>query len=182
MHRQFLERLSIRKLSSKIFLRTCWQGKRCLQATFPDLSPSLGSYTVRQWFWAQNMGLEAAGSQCAQTVCSAPGSLCVYSEITLFSPPSSTWVELWQQLHLFATTELVSKQKYLAHQIFWVCIILICLVCLCLGDLVIEIWPFIPADLFFRMLSHMCRLCSVLAYGSHVMLVNLMLPKKPWPC
>lgn len=142
-------------------------------ATFPDLSPSLGSCTVGPWFWAQSVRLEVASSQCAQPVCSAAGSLCVYSEITFFSSPSSMWVELWQQLHLFATTELVSKQKYLAHQNFWVCIILICLGCLCLGDLVVKIWPFIPADLFFRMLSHMCRLCPVLAYSSHVMLVNL---------
>lgn len=69
------------------------------------------------WIMVLSVGLEAAGSQCSQPLCSAPGSLCMYSEITFF--PSLPHMSRIVTTVVFVCFSWAGKQaKYLAHQIF----------------------------------------------------------------
>lgn len=143
------------------------------------MPPSSFSSPWKLHCWTMVLSTEGGIGSCTQPVCSAPACVC-----TVKLPFISSFCHV-SRIVTTATFVCYSwageQAKYPAHRIFWFCIVLICFVWLCLGDLAIKIWPFIPADLFFRMLSHMGRLSPVLAHGSHVVPVNLQLPKKPLP-
>ena len=112
--------------------------------------------TVPNW----KLQAVSVSSLCVMYLVSVCACLCVWWHYLLFlSLPHICKIVTTVT---FATAGWVTKENTWHIRFFSAHTVLICLVCLCLGDVVIKIQPFTHADLYFRMLSQVHRLCSVL--------------------